>query len=136
MLNENTIFLDSNISLAVYFPVPSYFLPLVTVSIHFHVTTLKDRRGLEIVKEISQQCKAAKKCIPQKNSFGLCGKVSNPKLISAFTQIKDEIPNIVIFKVYDSYFIMYMKADSISELISQSKTMKIQYAIFVLFCFR
>lgn len=35
-------------------------------------------------------------------------------------QIKDEILNAVpIFKVYDSYIIIYKKSDSISDFISQ-----------------
>jgi len=57
------------------------------------VIALKDRREPKIVKEISQLSKVAEKFTPQKNSFGLYGKVSNPKLMSAFTQIQDGTSN-------------------------------------------
>lgn len=57
------------------------------------MTAVKDRRELKIVKEISQLSKAMKKFTPQKKSFGLYGKVSNPKSMSALTPIKDEMSN-------------------------------------------
>lgn len=70
--------LFSNRCLAHCFLSFATFLPVVIVSIHFYVTALKDKRELKVVKEISQLSKEAKKFTPQKNSFGLYGKVSNP----------------------------------------------------------